>query len=133
MMEDVIASSGPKGLMGDQAAYDEALEALCSMFDREIFESIFSKGEVSGALAKDLGGKLSKRTVSDISLVQEGDRMIVISDCLGTGFDIKALIEDIESHGAEVIRMAFIAERTSDGARKNRVLRGYPFESLSEC
>jgi adenine/guanine phosphoribosyltransferase-like PRPP-binding protein len=57
---------------------------------------------------------------------------LIVSDSLGDGQALKAAVGVIESNGGSVIRIGCIVERKDEGARKSRVLRGYPFEALVE-
>ena len=60
-----------------------------------------------------------------------GTKAVILADVLATGRTTAAMIRLVESQGGEVVRIGYIAELTEHGARKNKVLKGYPFECLA--
>ena len=113
---------------------EKAVGGFMGMFDREIFDSFVVLGPVSSAIAAAAAYKLGKGMIlaerADIR-IKKGMKVIVAADFLASGKEIKELIGRLEGLGAAVIRLGFVAELPKYEARKNKVLRGYPFESLA--
>ena len=112
---------------------EKAVNGFMGMFDREIFDSFVLLGPVSSVIAAVTASKLGKGVIlaerAEIH-VKKGMKIIITADFLASGKEIKELIERLERLGATVIRLGFVAELPKYEARKNKVLRGYPFESL---
>ena len=60
-----------------------------------------------------------------------GTRVVIMADVLATGKTTSSMIRLVESQGGTVVRIGYIAELADHGARKNKVLKGYPFECLA--
>ena len=100
------------------------------MFDREIFDCIVTCKGTSSMFAAIMADRLNSSVLIGTEGIAKGTKVIVIMDELRSGECAKKLITGIEAKGGEVIRIGFISEIVSEGARKNKILRGYPFEAL---
>jgi adenine phosphoribosyltransferase len=64
--------------------------------------------------------------------VKKGMKVVIMCDVLATGRSTAAMVRMVERMGGKVVRIGYIAELTSFGARKSKILKGYPFEALLE-
>lgn len=60
--------------------------------------------------------------------VQKGQKVVIVDDLLATGGTAKAVVEMVESVGAEVVALCFLIELDALGGRA--VLEGYPVHSV---
>ena len=145
-------------LLADRNGFEEAMKEFLGMFDREVFDAFVCSESFAGMFATALAQKLGKAVVtvrteggfpgtvvsercvnssgsSRIEMrpgcVRPGMKVIVMGDVLATGRTTSAMIRLVENQGGKVIRVGYIAELTEYGARKNRVLKRYPFECLA--
>ena len=145
-------------LLSDPKGFDAAMEEFIGMFDREIFDVFVCSESYGGMFATALARKLGKTVVpvryeggfpgTAVSepcvnskgstklemrpkCILPGTKAVILADVLATGRTTAAMIRLVESQGGEVVRIGYIAELTEHGARKNKVLKGYPFECLA--
>ena len=130
MMKDRVESGRLQDILADEGTFKEAMDGLMGMFDREIFDRILTNNSVAGMLATALADKLHTTVLLDDGKISKGEKVVIIADSLGNGVELKSIVDFIESRGAEVIRIGCIVEKESEGARKSKILRGYPFEAL---
>ena len=124
-------------LFADPEGFKSVVDEFVSMFDREVFDCIVSRGPrghaIAGILANKFGSGLvcagMKNKFCKDSL-KSGWTVVVICDTLENGEKQLDLIQKIEECGCKVIRVGFISEQTSFGARKSKILRKYPFEAV---
>ena len=60
--------------------------------------------------------------------VQKGQKVVIVDDLLATGGTAKAVVEMVESIGAEVVALCFLIELDALGGRN--VLKGYNVHSV---
>ena len=142
-------------LLSDKCAFDAAMKGFMDMFDREVFDAVVCTESYGGMFGTALARTLGKPVVTvrykggfpgdticgdagDKVLempwdrIKQGMKVVVICDVLATGRSTAAIIRMVERMGGTVLRVGYIAELSSFGARKNKVLKGYPFEALLE-
>jgi len=141
-------------LLTDADGFATAVAGFVDMFDREIFDAVVCTSSYAGMIGTAVAEKLGKPVVPATSepspvpcdslpvegkdacvripagSVREGMKVVIIADVLATGRTTKALIGLVEKLGGKVVRIGYIAEISKYGARKAKVLRGYPFEGL---
>ena len=145
-------------LLSDKDGFEAAMKGFKGMFDREVFDAFVSTesyaGMFAGALSQMLGkplipvkyeGGFPGTVVSEACpktsgctrvemrprCIAPGTRVVIMADVLATGKTTSSMIRLIESQGGTVVRIGYIAELADHGARKNKVLKGYPFECLA--
>ncbi len=102
-----------------------------AMFDREVYDCILATDRVSSMFAAVVADRMGRSVVLSPDKVGKR-RAIIISDSLGNGQFLRECAEIIGDDGGEVIRIGCIVEKKDEGARKSKILRGYPFEALVE-
>ncbi|MBO5547212.1 MAG: hypothetical protein J5920_00435 [Candidatus Methanomethylophilaceae archaeon] len=130
MIDDIVRTGGSRKLFEDPEALKEAVKGFMGMFDREIFDCIVTCKGMSSMFAAIMADRLNSSVLIGTEGITKGTKVIVIMDELRSGECAKKLITGIEAKGGEVIRIGFISEIVSEGARKSKILRGYPFEAL---
>lgn len=60
--------------------------------------------------------------------LQHGDRVVIVDDLLATGGTARAIIEMVESVGAEVVSLQFLIEL--DGLAGRKALEGYSVDAV---
>lgn len=120
-------------LLSDTGRFAETMDALLGMFDREVFDYMAASGPRAAAFA----GALCDRLRKPLILIGDGDgsviagrRAVVLMDTLREGKRELDIVRELESKGGQVIRIGFLQEETAYGARRNKVLKGYPFEAV---
>lgn len=88
---------------------------------------LYGIGYTLGALAD----RLQSCVVTDASKVRDGSKAVLFFTELKDGQRTKSVIEVLETRNVEVVRVGYIAEIESEGARKSRIIRRYPFEALA--
>lgn len=88
---------------------------------------LYGIGYTLGALAD----RLHSCVVTDASKVRDGSKAVLFFAELKDGQRTKSVIEELESRNVEVVRVGYIAKIESEGARKSRIIRRYPFEALA--
>lgn len=131
MIEDIISKGDYSGILADPEAFKEAMAGLMGMFDREIFDCILTEEGAAGMLAAALADRLHSCVVTDASKVKDGSKAVLFFAELKDGQRTKSIIEELESRNVEVVRIGYMAEIESEGARKSRIIRRYPFEALA--
>lgn len=145
-------------LFSDPKGFEAAMGEFMGMFDREIFDVFVCSESYGGMFAAALAQKLGKTVVpvryeggfpgTSVSepcvnskgntrlemrpkCILPGTKVVILADVLATGRTTAAMIRLVENQGGEVVRIGYIAELTEYEARKNKVLKGYPFECLA--
>ena len=131
MIDDLVKNGDLEGILADADAFKEAVKGFTGMFDREVFDCFLVSDKVSGMFAAIMADKLNVTLVSSPAKVGKR-KAIIMADSLGDGTALKKCVEEIEANGGEVLRIGCIYEKSSEGARKSKILRGYPFEALVE-
>ena len=121
-------------LFSNQSGFAAAIKDFVGMFDREIYDILIFDGKYSAMVAGILADRMHKcvldaKKLTDSTLAHKGNA-IIVSDVLEKGDEQLELIKRVESFGCKVIRVGFIVEDGSFGARKSKILRKYPFEAL---
>ena len=134
-------------LLSDKCAFDAAMKGFMDMFDREVFDAVVCTESYGGMFGKPVvtvrykGGFPGDTICGDAGdkvlempwdRIRQGMKVVVICDVLATGRSTAAIIRMVERMGGTVLRIGYIAVLSSFGARKNKVLKGYPFEALLE-
>ena len=121
-------------LLADSGLFAESIDGFLSMFDREVFDKIICCGGTSNVVSGALAYKLRKGVLSADAITTEnlpaGTRVIVVADVLTSGERARSFVQSLMDRSVNVVRLGFIAEISEFGARKNKVLRKYPFEAL---
>ena len=129
-MQDIkeIAADIPKA-MADKESFDCMVEALASMFEREVFD-VAASPTVNGALLADaVVAKVGRgKAVDSKAPAEAGKKYVIIGDALTDGNDAKALVDKITGAGSVVIKAGFIREDRIFNARK-ALLKGIPTEA----
>ena len=121
----------------DREKLSAAVKGFLGMFDREIYDMAICIGTYSTFFAGTVCDKTKKAALVCSNpecigkKISPGMKTVIFSDVLTDGQDVLSVIRSVEKAGGSVIRLGFIAEDSSKGARKARVLRGYPFEALT--
>ncbi len=145
-------------LFSDPKGFEAAMEEFVGMFDREIFDAFVCSESYGGMFAAALAQRLGKTVipvryeggfpgtaVSERCINSKGNtklemrpkcilpgtKVVILADVLATGRTTAAMIRLVENQGGKVVRIGYIAELTEYEARKNKVLKGYPFECLA--
>ncbi len=142
-------------LLSDKCAFDMAMAGFMGMFDREVFDAVVCTESYGGMFGAAVARALKKPVVTvrykggfpgdticgdagdkvlemPADKIRDGMKVVIICDVLATGKSTAAMIRMVERMGGTVIRVGYIAELTSFGARKSKILKGYPFEALLE-
>ncbi|MBO4568408.1 MAG: adenine phosphoribosyltransferase [Candidatus Methanomethylophilaceae archaeon] len=142
-------------LLSDKCAFDMAMEGFIGMFDREIFDAVVCTESYGGMFGTAVAMALKKPVITvrykggfpgetvfedagdkvlemPADKVKRGMKVVIMCDVLATGRSTAAMIRMVERMGGKVVRIGYIAELTSFGARKSKILKGYPFEALLE-
>ena len=130
MIEEIVKKGEYLALFSDTEAFEEALKGYMGMFDREVFDCFLVSDKASSMFAAVLADRFKKPIIFDAKDVSEGNKVLVMADSLGDGQCLKKTAEAVEAQGGEVLRIGCIIERSSEGARKSKLLRPYPFEAL---
>jgi len=117
--------------MADPDALKETVCGFMGMLDREIYDCILATDRVAAMFAAIVADRMGSCVVQSPERVGKR-KAVIMSDSLGNGQFLKECIQMIEAEGGEVIRIACIVEKKDEGARKSKILRGYPFEALVE-
>ncbi len=129
-MEDIVKKGDYLALFSDAGAYEEAVKGYMGMFDREVFDVILVSDKASSMFAAVLADRFKKCLIFDPKDVCKGCKVLIMADSLGDGQCLKKTAEAVEAQGGEVLRIGCIVEKSSEGARKSKLLRPYPFEAL---
>ena len=124
-------------VMADSEEFEAVVKEFIGMFDREIFDCIIA----SGPYGQILGGILADRLKSGIIVADEsnsfckkavknGWKVVIVTDKFEDGKKELELIQSLEGCGCKVIRVGFVAELTSCGGRKSKILKKYPYEAV---
>ena len=123
-------------LLADPEGFQSLIKEFVSMFDREVFDCIITTGRQGHVLGGILANKMNSGIVCakyDNSFckksLKSGWNVVIIADTLENGEKQLDLIKKVEECGCNVIKVGFVSEQTSFGARKSRILRKYPFEA----
>ncbi len=130
MMEEIVKKGDYLALFTDAGAFEEALKGYMGMFDREVFDYILVSDKASSMFAAVLADRFKRLLIFDVKDVSKGNKILIMADSLGDGQCLKKTAEAVEAQGGEVLRIGCIVERSSEGARKSKLLRPYPFEAL---
>jgi hypothetical protein len=128
MPGDVRTASDVPALLEDADGYAAVKEGFHGMFEREVFDLVICGSEPMARIARDMGW-----TICSVDLPEgdfKGRKAVLISDVLRDGIPEMDLIKQAESKGLSVIKLGFVLEDSSAGARKSRIFRKYPFETL---
>ena len=129
-MEDIVKRGDYLALFSDAGAYEETMKGYMGMFDREVFDVILVSDKASSMFAAVLADRFKKCLIFDPKDVCKGCKVLIMADSLGDGQCLKKTAEAVEAQGGEVLRIGCIVEKSSEGARKSKLLRPYPFEAL---
>ncbi len=113
------------------------IDGFYSMFDREVFDCIVSCGGYSDVIAGAIAEKMNHGVVKVqmdnrfcVKSLKSGWKVVIFADVLENGEMELDLIQKLEAEGCKVLKLGFIAEDTGAGARKSKILKKYPFESI---
>ncbi len=129
-MEEIVKKGKYLALFSDTGAYEQAMKGYMGMFDREVFDAILVSDKASSMFAAVLADRFKKCLIFDPKDVCKGCKVLIMADSLGDGQCLKRTAEAVEAQGGEVLRIGCIVEKASEGARKSKLLRPYPFEAL---
>ncbi len=129
-MEEIVKKGNYLALFSDAGAYEQAMKGYMGMFDREVFDAILVSDKASSMFAAVLADRFKKCLIFDPKDVCKGCKVLIMADSLGDGQCLKRTAEAVEAQGGEVLRIGCIVEKVSEGARKSKLLRPYPFEAL---
>ncbi len=129
-MEEIVKKGNYLALFSDAGAYEQAMKGYMGMFDREVFDAILVSDKASSMFAAVLADRFKKCLIFDPKDVCKGCKVLIMADSLGDGQCLKRTAEAVEAQGGEVLRIGCIVEKASEGARKSKLLRPYPFEAL---
>ncbi len=129
-MEEIVKRGDYQALFSDSEAFEEAMKGYMGMFDREVFDAILVSDKASSMFAAVLADRFKKCLIFDPKDVCKGCKVLIMADSLGDGQCLKRTAEAVEAQGGEVLRIGCIVEKASEGARKSKLLRPYPFEAL---
>ena len=133
MMEEIVKRGEYQALFSDPEAFEEAMKGYMGMFDREVFDCILVFDKASSMFAAVLADRFKRPVIFDVKDVSKGNKILIMADSLGDGQCLKKVAEAVEAQGGEVLRIGCIVEKASEGARKSKLLRPYPFEALVLC
>jgi len=124
-------------VLADPEGFKSVTDEFIGMFDREIFDCIITSGRYGHLFGGILADNLNSCVVcADDSnnfckkSLKSGWKVIIVGETLEDGTKQLDLIQKIESCECNVIRVGFISEQKSFGARKSKILRKYPFEAV---
>lgn len=129
-MEEIVKKGNYLALFSDAGAYEQAMKGYMGMFDREVFDAILVSDKASSMFAAVLADRFKKCLIFDSKDVCKGCKVLIMADSPGDGQCLKKTAEAVEAQGGEVLRIGCIVEKASEGARKSKLLRRYPFEAL---
>ena len=122
-----------QALFSDSEAFEEALKGYMGMFDREVFDCILVFDKASSMFAAVLADRFKRPVIFGVKDVSKGNKVLIMVDSLGDGQFLRKTAEAVEAQGGQVLRIGCIVEKASEGARKSKLLRPYPFEALVLC
>jgi adenine/guanine phosphoribosyltransferase-like PRPP-binding protein len=121
-------------VLSDPEGFPTVVSALERVFRDVDYDLMVCCGKciaAGGAVNHRLGkGIVSKTAITQEGILRPGLRVVITGDGLKDGNIVLETIGTLESAGCKVVKLAFVAEVTSYGAREKGILGDRDFETL---